>query len=78
MLSGEIVMAAIADALDVESVTMEDSDLTVDTWDSLGQLSIQTKLSVLTAGASEDIEELAVVYSVQHIFNLLGEAGLLE
>lgn len=78
MVTKSEVLTAISQALEVERVGMEDSDKTVDTWDSLGQLSIQTNLSFLTGGESEEIPELAIAYSVEQIIALLFSAGLLN
>jgi hypothetical protein len=78
MLSKVELLTAISNALEVESVGMADSDDTIDTWDSLGQLSIQTNLSSLTGGESDEISELAVAYSVKQIVALLSAAGLLN
>lgn len=72
------VLGAIAGALELETIGDDDSHLTIETWDSLGQLSIQTKLSELTGGASEDLQGIALAFSVKRILGLLEDAGLLE
>lgn len=72
------VMRAIAQSLEVEDVSMEDSSETIEFWDSLGQLSIQANLSALTGGRSDALEALPRAYSVKTILRLLLDAGIFE
>lgn len=70
-------IAAVAFALEVESLSLGDSAETVENWDSLGQLSILAKLGEITDGATDDIEELATANSVGEVIQLLRNKGLL-
>ena len=72
------ILEAIAEALEVPEVSSSDSHLSLDVWDSLGQLSIQAILGSLTNGESDKIEELPLAYSAEAILRLLRSAGIVD
>lgn len=68
----------LADALDVESVNEHDSSSTIENWDSLGQLSIQSKLSAMTEGKSDEAPDLALAGTVDEIVAALRSLDLMQ
>ena len=78
MLTVEEVLSAIATSLEVDEVSLEDSDETLEKWDSLGQLAIQTSLGKLSGGRSDELADLAFSFSVVSILEILRAAGLMR
>jgi hypothetical protein len=78
MLTVDEVFSAVAAALEVNEVSIEDSDQTIEQWDSLGQLAIQTALSKLSGGRSDELEDLAFSFSLFSILETLRSGGLIE
>lgn len=78
MISQEDCVRVIADALQVASVAREDSQLTVEKWDSVGHLVLQIELSNLTNGRTDEIEGFSELTSVDAILGLLIAEGLVE
>ena len=72
------ILSLLAEALEVQTVSDDDSSSTIETWDSLGQLSIQAKLSAITNGKSDQAPELAVAGSVEEIVVALRSLGLIQ
>lgn len=78
MVSQEDCLRVIADALQVASVSQEDSQLTIEKWDSVGHLVLQIELSNLTDGRTDNIEGFSELTSVGAILGRLVSEGLLE
>ena len=78
MIAKSELLSLLAEALEVQTVSDDDSSSTIETWDSLGQLSIQAKLSATTDGKSDQAPELAVAGSVEEIIAALRSLGLMQ
>jgi hypothetical protein len=78
VLSVGDVLGAIAASLEVDEVGLADSDQTLEKWDSLGQLAIQTSLGKLSGGRSDELGDLAFSFSVASILEVLHAGGLIE
>ena len=61
----------IKTALEVESITIDDSIDTVEAWDSLAQLSILVAIDQETEGRASKITELATALSVKKLIDIL-------
>jgi len=72
------VLEELAVALEVADVLESDTESSIDTWDSLGQIAIQTRLSILTNGASDEIQGLAMAESVSEILESLRKFGIVK
>ena len=72
------LLSLLAEALDVDGVSERDASSTIENWDSLGQLSIQAKLSAMTEGESDQAPELAVAGTVDEIVAVLRSLDLMQ
>ena len=68
----------IKTALEVESITIDDSIDTVEAWDSLAQLSILVAIDQETEGRASKITELATALSVKKLIDILEKDDLIS
>ena len=68
----------IKTALEVESITIDDSIDTVEAWDSLAQLSILVAIDQETEGRASKITELATALSVKKLIDILEKNDLIS
>lgn len=74
MIQLDQLILEIAQALEVEasSLTVETTSEQVETWDSLGQISILARLDDLLDNVTERLPKLAEASSVKEIADILG------
>ena len=68
----------IKTALEVEIITIDDSIDTVESWDSLAQLSILVAIDQETEGRASKISELASALSVKKLIDILEKNDLIS
>jgi len=68
----------IKTALEVESITIDDSIDTVEAWDSLAELSILVAIDQETEGRASKITELATALSVKKLIDILEKNDLIS
>ena len=68
----------IKTALEVESITIDDSIDTVEAWGSLAQLSILVAIDQETEGRASKITELATALSVKKLIDILEKNDLIS
>ncbi|MFL2693710.1 MAG: hypothetical protein ACJ0G1_08385 [Gammaproteobacteria bacterium] len=70
----------IAESLDLESgsISIESSSENIDSWDSLGHITILGMLDDATNGTSADIVDLTQATSVAEIVQILSDNGMLD
>lgn len=78
MLTEEVVLKNLSNALSDSSLDINSTAEEIENWDSLGQLSILTCLANLTDGKSDQIPNLDEIKSVREIIELLKGNNLLE
>ena len=64
--------------IDVGRVNASSSMNDIEEWDSLGHLSILLKLDEVLGGEAGGIKELATATSVNQIFRILKDEGLID
>ena len=77
MITRQLLLNALREALENKEVMSESNSENTDGWDSLGQLSIMSKLDEITDGKSSGIDDLATCLSVQELVDNLTSNNLL-
>lgn len=77
MITRQLLLNALREALENKEVMSESNSENTDGWDSLGQLSIMSKLDEITDGKSSGIDDLATCLSVQELVDKLTSNNLL-
>ena len=72
------LMKEIAEALELpeSAITPESDNTTIEEWDSLGHISILSRLDLCFDNITERLPDLASAVSVAEIFQLLSNNGL--
>lgn len=75
MISEEKVISIISEALDLKdgSITIDTKSSDIPDWDSLGHLSILSKISEVLGDSFNESQELAAASSVKEIFDCLNK-----
>ena len=77
MITRQLLLNALREALENKEVMLESNSENTDGWDSLGQLSIMSKLDEITDGKSSGIDDMATCLSVQELVDKLTSNNLL-
>lgn len=77
MITRQLLLNALREALENKEVMLESNSDNTDGWDSLGQLSIMSKLDEITDGKSSGIDDMATCLSVQELVDKLTSSNLL-
>lgn len=77
MITRQVLLDAVREALENLDVEFESNADETDGWDSLGQLSILSKLDEITEGRSSQIQGIALCRSVQQLAEKLKSNNLL-
>ena len=77
MITRQLLLNALREALENKEVMFESNSDNTDGWDSLGQLSIMSKLDEITDGKSSGIDDMATCLSVQELVDKLTSNNLL-
>ena len=65
------IIEILKNALEIHSLSLEDSAETIEEWDSLGQLSILSALDKETNGKASKIQGLSEMFTVKEIISSL-------
>ena len=77
MITRQLLLNALREALENKEDMLESNSDNTDGWDSLGQLSIMSKLDEITDGKSSGIDDMATCLSVQELVDKLTSSNLL-
>ena len=78
MITRQVLLEALREALENRDVGFESNSDNTEGWDSLGQLTILSKLDDITDGKSSGIDDLASCMSVQQLDEKLKSSNLLS
>lgn len=67
----------IGNSLELDSISIDDSMETIESWDSLSHLDILVSIDKETGGKASKIKNLSVSLSVKQIRDTLKDGGLL-
>ena len=76
-MNQEEFLSTIAEALDLEAITMDGSQENIEEWDSLGHLSILSALDAKLGGEAAKLNELSKANSVKDLYNHLSKKNLI-
>ena len=78
MITRQMLINAVTEALENKDVVSESNSDNTEGWDSLGQLSILSKLDEITGGKSSEIDGLASCISVHQLVEKLKSNNLIS